>query len=673
MSKLAGKSRYPGIRAFEKSERHLFFGRRLESKKLYNLIKAKPLAVLFSKSGIGKSSLLNAGLEPLLENDYFQVIKIRLQTTSVSSVEMVKNELKPFLNAAKLKAHTKGEPGLWEYLRACEFKRGEEDLTPVLIFDQFEEFFDHSKEDQDELNQELAEMVSNRLPERIRESLRAISFRDRTPEQLDWHSPIPVKFIFAIRSDRMSLMDEMSIKIPSILHHRFHLKPLGIESAKEAIVEPAASEDERFDTPPFSYGPAALQTMLDFLKNKENEIESFQLQLLCRNIERKVQRKKAKDVIVQESDFGGASGIKSILNNYYEQEITELEEDERQVARTFIEEGLIVGGRRVGISEGVEEKTFNISKKLLLKLLASRLIRAENTHLGRSFELSHDTLVAPILQSYEIRRRAEEQQKILAQQKTQEVLLAGERKKRRRAMLLAAAGFVLFAIAAVFGFFAIEQSKLAKSAQAKAERAQEKAEHEKRQAVAAKKEAEIAQLEMAKKTLENGTSNMDLGRYDAARENFKVVLELESVITLKDVGAADRDIFNQARKLIQTANEKGNIKGRFDELMDFGDQAFNNDDFLTAISKYRAAANLGPSVNDRNEAKLKIKRTTNELIPAFRKKLEAAEKFTKTGHAVGKLNAQKQIKKAEAIQRVINKALSAEDKARLATLKRQNQ
>jgi len=673
MSAIINKSRYPGIRAFEKNERHVFFGRRIESKKLYNLIKAKPLAVLFAKSGIGKSSLINAGVEPLLEKDYFQVIKIRLQTTSISSVEMVKNELKPFLDEERLKTHTKGEPGLWEYLRACDFNRNGEKLTPVLIFDQFEEFFEHSKSDQEELNQELADMVSNRLPERIRASLRAISFRDRSQDQLDWHSPIPVKFIFAIRSDRMSLMDEMSIKIPSILHHRFHLKPLDIAAAKEAIIEPAALKEEGFDTPPFTYDPVALETILDYLKNKNDEIESFQLQLLCQNIERKVLNKKANDLVVQEADFGGAFGIKSILNNYYEQEINELEEAERPLARTFIEEGLIVGGRRVGISEGVEEKTYGIDKDLLSKLLASRLIRAENTHLGRSFELSHDTLVDPILQSYKVRQREEDKQKLIAQQKEQELLLAAERKKRRRAMLLAITGFVLFAIAAMGGFYAAKQSEKAKKAQREAERLKEVAFTQRDKAREAKRKAEVAQLKIAENNLETGLVNLEFGRYDAARENFKTVLSLQSVIDTTIIKRSTDSLFARANELMIETNEKSGSKKRFDFYVKGGDRAFRNKKYTNAIKEYKSAYSYAANSNDKNELKQKITAITIELKPLYIDALDKAETFLETGSDLGKTRAKEQLQKAERIRRVIGTDLSSEDIRRLNQLKRNNQ
>ena len=80
-------NRYPGIRAFEQLEDHLFFGRKKEEEKLFALVKARSLAVLFAKSGIGKSSLINAGLVPLLDEENFQPVKIRVQDTSVSPAQ----------------------------------------------------------------------------------------------------------------------------------------------------------------------------------------------------------------------------------------------------------------------------------------------------------------------------------------------------------------------------------------------------------------------------------------------------------------------------------------------------------------------------------------------------------------------------------------------------------
>ncbi|MEM0994297.1 MAG: hypothetical protein AAGI49_14755 [Bacteroidota bacterium] len=284
------KNRYPGIRAFEYAERDLFFGRKDDIKKLYTSIKAQELVVLFAKSGIGKSSLINAGLIPLLESDLYQAIKIRLQDPTLAPLEVVKAGLSAYLDEDLLQKHTgknKETAGLWSYIKACTFPQREGNATPVLIFDQFEEFFEHSEANQFDLISGIADLLGERLPTEIQANLRKIPFAKRTTADLDWHSPVEVKVIFAIRSDRLSLLDRLSDEIPMILSNRYHLQPLQRKQAVEAITQPALLEGD-FSTAPFKYQADTLERMLDYLSNKDQEIESFQLQLICQHIEKEV-------------------------------------------------------------------------------------------------------------------------------------------------------------------------------------------------------------------------------------------------------------------------------------------------------------------------------------------------------------------------------------------------
>ena len=659
MEAILSKSRYPGIRAFEKSEQKVFYGRDAETKKLFSLIKAKSLVVLFSKSGLGKSSLINAGVEPLLEKDDYQTVKIRLQDTSVKPMESVKQALQPFLNEEKLKAHTKGKYGLWEYLRACEFSKNGRPLVPLLIFDQFEEYFEHAKENQDALNLELADLISERLPERIQYHLRSIPFRERTAEELEWHSPRPVKFLMAIRSDRISLLDAMSVQIPSILQNRFHLKPLNLDNAREAIEEPARYNEEEFDTAPFSYDEKAMQTILDYLKNKDDEIESFQLQLLCHYIEKRVFRKQEKNIVVDESDFGGAKGIKSILNNYYEAEIDELDINERPLARKFIEEGLIVGGRRVGVSEGVEAQNYGIPAILLSKLLKSRLIRAENTHLGRSFELSHDTLVAPILESYEIRRKEEVRIEIEKRQKEQEALLEIERKKRRKALLLAAAGFILFFIALAGVFYAGIQTKKAIEAEKSALKAQRQAEKAFARVdstlVILKQTQEEKTNASFREYLQKGKSNMEIGRYEQAASDFEFAMKFKPEN-------------KEADSLKQISIGKGGVKKDYDNLFKKGEAALLSKDYIKALKNFRAADNLNINQTASREARLKADEARVQLLPQFKKLVSAAQTFLT---AEGCDFAKQSIRKAENIAQYLNQSSISNELEQIKIIKQE--
>ncbi|HRI62175.1 MAG TPA: hypothetical protein PK228_20685, partial [Saprospiraceae bacterium] len=387
-----GKSRYPGIRAFEEAEQFLFFGRNEEIRRLHVQVKANTLVVLFAKSGIGKSSLLNAGLIPLLDYDRYCSVKVRFQDTGFSPTDTLKKALEPYLDIKTLRAHTNQSPAetpLWEYLRACRFERYDESATPVLIFDQFEEFFEHAPEERRRFMTEMADLANNRLPLRVYESIARIPAGQRSAADLAWHTPIPVKVIFAIRSDRISLLHDLSADIPAILQNRFELRPLDRAAARTAIVQPAAIIGKDLATPPFTYDAAALDLMLGALENKNGEVESFQLQLVCQHVEKQIGKGLAGNgVPITDDVFGGDEGIRNILQNYYEDTLAEFSPDEQALARDFIERGLIVGGRRVGVTEGVEQEFWHIGPSLLKKLLDSRLVRAETTHLGKSYEVS---------------------------------------------------------------------------------------------------------------------------------------------------------------------------------------------------------------------------------------------------------------------------------------------
>ncbi len=461
---MTGKSRYPGIRAFEEDEQFLFFGRNDEIRRLHAQVTANTLVVVFAKSGIGKSSLLNAGLLPLLDYDRYRSVKVRFQNTAVSPTDALKNELKNYLNAAELSEQTGHSPQsapLWEYLRACRFERYEAPATPVLVFDQFEEFFEHPAAERQRFVSEIADLVNNRLPKRLLEN---------RSENLAGYTPVPVKVVFAIRSDRVSLLHELSADIPDILQNRFELRPLGRAAAREAIVRPAAFVGRELDTPPFSYAPSALNLILDALENKNAEVESFQLQLVCQYIEKQLAKGAADPARpVDESVFGGEEGIQNILQNYYEDTLAELPDADRALARDFIERGLIVGGRRVGVTEGVEREVWRIEPDLLKKLLDTRLVRAEITHLGKSYEISHDALVEPIVRSFKAREaeRLEAEKARLEQEAVEQRRIADQERRfkekaendARRARIFSALSLLFLLLTLAIGFFSLHNAR----------------------------------------------------------------------------------------------------------------------------------------------------------------------------------------------------------------------
>ena len=69
-------SRYPGVKPFETEEQHMFFGRLADIQSLYELLGVEKTVLLYSKSGLGKSSLINAGLIPKLLEDKKNSFKV---------------------------------------------------------------------------------------------------------------------------------------------------------------------------------------------------------------------------------------------------------------------------------------------------------------------------------------------------------------------------------------------------------------------------------------------------------------------------------------------------------------------------------------------------------------------------------------------------------------------
>ena len=622
------KKRYPGIRSFEETEAQLFFGRKKEARQLYSLVKAKSSVVLFAKSGIGKSSLINAGLIPLLEKHLFREVKVRLQDKRVSPVENIKSALAEFLDEDLLKKYGETDAKnarLWEYIRSCKFPRlvEEEEIVPIIIFDQFEEFFDHEAAAQDILLEELSDLLSERLPERIQDKLREIPRKQRTKEQIAWHTPFLFKVLFAIRSDRLSLMDGMAKRIPTILYNRFHLKPMVTDQAKEAIIEPAKLEGSQFETAPFGYEAKAIQKILTHLSNKKGEIESFQLQLVCQHIEKKLKELKSEaNYQVKESLYEGEAGLKRILNDYYENEIAELLPEERAIAKKFIEEGLIVAGKRVGITEGVEKEHYQVNETLLAKLLESRLIRVENTHLGKSFEVSHDAMVAPIAASYEKRRIIEEK-----------AAKDAEIRRVRRQFLIAGSialtGIILSAIATFFYF---------RSKKSEAEAAQKRKEAERLLQVVLDKQRQNA-IERCKRFVETGKTLMEKRAFNAAITEFEKAIQAiqdyrEDLVAV-DASKELETCIADAEKLIQESLASGGLKGAFDNAIARGEMLANGGDYLGARGAFKRALDIG---YDNRTAQNKVNANEVILDDEYKKFIRKGDTFFET--AKGTTNKQ---------------------------------
>lgn len=135
-----------------------------------------------------------------------------------------------------------------------------------------------------------------------------------------------------------------------------------------------------------------------------DEVESFQLQLLCRHIEDMAQERAIEEDgnnFIRKEDIGGEAEMQQVLERFYDNQIKKLDTIwNRRKARKLFEKGLIsINDLRLSLEEGDIKRRFRVPKNLLADMVNSRLLRAESRVGSVYYELSHDTLVAPIRES----------------------------------------------------------------------------------------------------------------------------------------------------------------------------------------------------------------------------------------------------------------------------------
>lgn len=522
--------RYPGARPFETSQRNVFFGREKDIDGLATLIDLEPLVVLYGKSGTGKSSLLNAGIIPLMsENNQWQPLRVRFNVFQEGTDQLMPvANMRAFIRGMNEETTntydvTNGflaellpdDFSLWREVRQhFIWSRGEQRL--LLLFDQFEELFTYPAQMVMGFRQQLAESLYTTLPQRYWDALAARRVQGLPELNDDQHhllqQPTGLRVVFAVRSDRLHLLHQLNDFLPNILRHCYELGALDSEQARQAIMLPAKADGEYASTP-FNYTEPALQKILYFLTEDGSEkIESTQLQIICNGIEETVISRGMPLIDANDIEEPG-----DMIARYYDRVLEKIADpSERLRARRLIEEGLIYEEeeRRLSLYEGQIYRTYSLEANTLQLLTDSHLLRAEpSLQGGYTYELSHDTLVRPVLNAKDERldadrRRAEEEAR-----SEHERELAGERKKSRRAIILAIIGFFLAATAIGAFIVARQQIKISDGLRIQAENEQNKAE-------SALKQFQVAEAE---KVMTNVNKSLELvKRYKIDRPDLSV-------------------------------------------------------------------------------------------------------------------------------------------------------
>ena len=233
-------------------EGETIYGRDNEIQSLAQYIINNTQTVLYGKSGIGKSSILNAGVFPKARREGLFPIPIRLKhDRGASYLAQIRvafessgigiREVVPVIDANR--------ETLWEYLHRHTFydARTQTDVRPLVVFDQFEEIFtlQHDENKKRAFFSELADLLNDVTPQYVIDAANnrasnakskkgpaassgfVLDFGAAADEQADdYVASSQFNLVFSIREDFLSYLERYTTYIPVMKSNRYGLLPL---------------------------------------------------------------------------------------------------------------------------------------------------------------------------------------------------------------------------------------------------------------------------------------------------------------------------------------------------------------------------------------------------------------------------------------------------------------
>jgi tetratricopeptide (TPR) repeat protein len=452
---LDAENPYPGLLPFEKRDAGFFFGRDRERADLVERVRRETLTVLFSRSGLGKTSLLRAGVFPLLREAGFLPIPVRLDFSERGGElrAQVQSAIASVLQEQKIEAEPpRGEETLWEYFHATHlWGAGDRLLAAVLILDQFEEVFTLGQRDPrvPPFITELADLIENYIPDSVRARI------ERSGEPLGFgYEKQHYRVVLSLREEYLPNLEALRGPIPSLGRNRVRLAQLGGQEALEAVARPGAalvSREIAARIVRFAAGVAA------DLKAPDSELAGLEIDpailgLACRELN---ERRRARKLPVITTELL-AGERERILPDFYQRSLR----DVPTAVRRLIEDRLLTGSgyRRAEALDDVL-RVPGVTEEALSRLVDRRLLRREERLGIACIELTHDVLTRVVRESRDARRAAE-----LRRRRRRKFLIAGT-----ASAVLAVVCIALAAVFAQLYFRAEEQQALAERHRAEAE------------------------------------------------------------------------------------------------------------------------------------------------------------------------------------------------------------
>ncbi len=386
---------YVGLQPFEEDDRDFFFGRERDQRIIISNLLSSPLTVLYGSSGVGKSSVLMAGVVPQLRRD-------RPKTPVVVFRNWVGGDFQSALTRACIQEAWRGgvaqpKPAdtlpLDEVLRACAEAAHE---TVLLLLDQFEEFFlYHPKStDPDSFEAQFARAVN----------------RD----------DVDVGVLVALREDSLSKLDRFQERIPNLLSNRLRLMHLDQAGAMNAIRRPLEVwSDRQPGQPPVTVEDGLVVRLIDEVRigrvavgrqggsgspHAEGElIEAPFLQLVMTRLW--AEEMLAGSRTLRLATLVRLEGAREIVRTHLEKVMAGLDTTSQAVCATFFDRLVTPTGSKVACSVESLERWAGalaphvpgvletLSHNRILRTVAASAEKPDAT----SYEIYHDVLAPAIL------------------------------------------------------------------------------------------------------------------------------------------------------------------------------------------------------------------------------------------------------------------------------------
>lgn len=382
----------------ETAERKLkFCGRDDDSYDLARLIMGNVFVTLYGKSGIGKTSLLNAGVFPELREEHYTPVSIRLgmrdeehpqsyQAIIVKAVERVVKKVET-VNVIDEQKDQQSVDYLWNYFSRHRFyDKYDRPTIPVIVFDQFEEVFRGHRDE--------AEIMLRQM-DYLNDKDHTLDYCEVDDQPYRYEQNF--RFVVSIREDDLYRLEDSidNCYLPALKRCRYRLRSLSESGANDVILIPGHDYFEEKEK------EIITKIIVSVSKDsEENNINTNTLSLLCSRIYvsyKRNGRKKLTEEFVR----------KFVQENPFESFYFEVTKNLSEKEKKYIENNFVDSSeRRNSVSDADFKKNLPNGQYLSkgsTKIFQRFSISSDSNN--ERYELIHDSFCKTLVRHKNLRMR----------------------------------------------------------------------------------------------------------------------------------------------------------------------------------------------------------------------------------------------------------------------------